>query len=119
MSDFALFGVRFLSSLTYSNDSSVILICSTQVSGVVKAEILCFSIYFLHQAVSCCIFFLLSSFLNEGPLFEQLTANNGQVEIVSSFKLLGTIITSSLSWDQLARYLYALKPAKDYMPFGY
>ena len=25
------------------------------------------------------------SFLNEGPLFEQLTANNGQVEIVSSF----------------------------------
>ncbi len=45
------------------------------------------------------------SFLNEGPSFEQLTANNGQVEIVSSFKLLGTIITSSLSWDQHVTYI--------------
>ena len=45
------------------------------------------------------------SFLNEGPLFEQLTANNGQAEIVSSFKLLGTIITSSLSWDQHVTYI--------------
>ncbi len=61
------------------------------------------------------------SFLNEGPSFEQLiTANNGQVEIVSSFKLLGTIITSSLSWDQhvtnicskASKRLYAIRLLK-------
>ena len=45
------------------------------------------------------------SFLNDSPRFEQLTANNDQVEVVSSFKLLGLIITSNLSWDQHVTYI--------------
>ena len=45
------------------------------------------------------------SFLNDSPRFEQLTANNDQVEVVSSFKLLCLIITSNLSWDQHVTYI--------------
>ena len=45
------------------------------------------------------------SFLNDSPCFEQLKANNGQVEFVSSFKLLGLIITLNLGWDQHVIYI--------------
>ena len=45
------------------------------------------------------------SFLNDSPRLEQLTVNNDQVEVVSSFKLLGLIITSNLSWDQHVTYI--------------
>ena len=60
------------------------------------------------------------SFLNDSPCFEQLTTNNDQVEVVSSFKLLGLIITSNLSWNQHVIYicskdskrLYAIRLSK-------
>ena len=45
------------------------------------------------------------SFLNDSPCFEQLAANNDQVEVVSSFKLLGLIIISNLSRDQHVIYI--------------
>ena len=45
------------------------------------------------------------SFLNDSRRFEHLTVSNDQVEVVSSFKLLGFIVTSNLSWNQHVTYI--------------